>query len=116
MSWNIFCAKYLRASSPAKKMSLFVIRSYSVIPTYLQVSKTSRTALSDWTARIRENKFSMFSENITCAFKNKGFFIKLEIKFEWLYYLEATKRVEVVVRIKEMPSPFPCIPVICEWL
>ena len=72
--------------------------------------------MSDWTACIRENKFSMFSENITCAFKNKGFFIKLEIKFEWLYYLEATKRVEVVVRIKEMPSPFPCIPVICEWL
>ena len=34
----------------------------------------------------------MLSENITCAFKNKVTFIKLEIKSECLYYLEARKK------------------------
>ena len=31
----------------------------------------------------------MLPENITCAFKDKAFFIKLEIKFGYFYYLEA---------------------------
>ena len=31
----------------------------------------------------------MLPENITCAFKNKASFIKLEIKSEYSYYLDA---------------------------
>ena len=34
----------------------------------------------------------MLSANITCAFKNKVSFIKLDIKSEWSYYLEAKKK------------------------
>ena len=36
----------------------------------------------------------MFSENITCAFKNKASFKKLEIKSEFSYYLETRKKIE----------------------
>ena len=34
----------------------------------------------------------MLPENITCAFKNKASFIKLEIKSECSYYLEVRKK------------------------
>ena len=34
----------------------------------------------------------MLPENITCAFKNKMSLIKLEIKVECLYYLEARQK------------------------
>ena len=35
---------------------------------------------------VRENNYNMLPENITCAFKNKASFIKLEIKSECSYY------------------------------
>ena len=34
----------------------------------------------------------MLPENITCAFKNKVSFLKLEIKYECSYYLETRKK------------------------
>ena len=40
----------------------------------------------------------MLSENITCAYKDKASFKKLEIKSECSYYLEARKKNRDFVR------------------
>ena len=46
---------------------------------------------------LRENNFNMLPENITCAFKNKASFMKLEIKSECSYYFEVRTRNRDVV-------------------
>ena len=59
---------------------------------HMCAQRVGRTALSDWTECISQNQFNMSPENITCAFKNKASFIKLEIKYECSYYLETRKK------------------------
>ena len=76
---------------------IIIIRIYSIIPIYLQVCKTEGLTELHWVISaecIRENYLDMLPENITCAFKNKASFIKLEIKSECFYYLEARWKIE----------------------